>query len=97
MYSVSRDKFNKLYSDMNDNINVIYALFHQHYHKKSDISGLPPHQKHTDKTEVLLLTTQKNIEKGPGNKYGKNQLSQINFPTWERMQKLEDSATAPCH
>jgi len=26
-----------------------------------------------------------------------DQLSQINFPTWERMQKLEDSATAPCH
>jgi len=41
MYSVSRDKFNKLYSDSNDNINVIYALFHQHYHKKSDVSYQP--------------------------------------------------------
>ena len=34
------------------------------------LASLPIRSTRT-KTEVLLLTTQKNIEKGPGNKYGK--------------------------
>ena len=51
--------------------------------KNTDKTQIWPHKKHKKRQKAMIMEN--------------DQLSQINFPTWERMQKLEDSATAPCH